>query len=158
MKATFSEYPKWVTRNHLLVSSLIAKTHRESLPMLNPSNVPLNSADAHKHCKKSMIGWKLLARKLWPSKFCNSNQQSTLQMLLLNNMFNVSKRQEPVIDMLADLLDEAKAIAAAVSDNAMEEELPIPKDLLRSFNNDLERIKAHLLTAADVPEKIHTSS
>jgi len=79
-------------------------------------------------------------------------------MLLLNNMFNVSKRQEPVIDMLADLLDEAKAIAAAVSDNAMEEELPIPKDLLRSFNNDLERIKAHLLTAADVPEKIHTSS
>ena len=73
-------------------------------------------------------------------------------------MFNVSQRQEPVIDMLADLLDEAKATAAAISDNAIEEQHPIPSDLLRSFNNDLERIKAHLLTAADVPEKIHPSS
>jgi hypothetical protein len=78
--------------------------------------------------------------------------------MLLNDMFNVSKRQEPVIDMLADLLDEAKATAAAISDNAIEDQRPIPLDLLRSFNNDLERIKAHLLTAADVPEKIHTSS
>ncbi len=78
--------------------------------------------------------------------------------MLLNDMFNVSQRQEPVIDMLADLLDEAKATAAAISDNAIEEQRPIPSDLLRSFNNDLERIKAHLLTAADVPEKIHTPS
>ena len=72
-------------------------------------------------------------------------------------MFNVSQRQEPVIDMLADLLDEAKATAAAISDNAIEEQRPIPSNLLRSFNNDLERIKAHLLTAADVPEKVHTA-
>ena len=78
--------------------------------------------------------------------------------MLLNNMFDVSTRQEPVIDMLADLLDEAKATAAAISDNAIEEERPIPLDLLRSFNNDLERIKAHLLTAVDVPEKIHPAS
>jgi len=78
--------------------------------------------------------------------------------MLLNNMFDVSTRQEPVIDMLADLLDEAKATAAAISDNAIEEQRPIPLELLRSFNNDLERIKAHLLTAVDVPEKIHTPS
>jgi len=78
--------------------------------------------------------------------------------MLLNNMFDVSKRQEPVIDMLADLLDEAKATAAAISDNAIEEQRPIPADLLRSLNNDLERIKAHLLTAADVPEEIHPAS
>jgi F0F1-type ATP synthase membrane subunit b/b' len=70
--------------------------------------------------------------------------------MLLNNMFDVSKRQEPVVDMLADLLDEAKATAAAISDNAIEEQRPIPSELLRSFNNDLERIKAYLLTAADV--------
>lgn len=78
--------------------------------------------------------------------------------MLLSNMFDVSERQEPVVDMLADLLDEAKATAAAVSDNAIEDGRPIPLDLLRSFNNDLERIKAHLLTAVDVPEKIHPSS
>lgn len=78
--------------------------------------------------------------------------------MLLSNMFDVSKRQEPVVDMLADLLDEAKATAAAISDNAIEEGRSIPLDLLRSFNNDLERIKAHLLTAVDVPEKIYPSS
>lgn len=70
--------------------------------------------------------------------------------MLLNNMFDVSRRQEPVVEMLADLLDEAKATAAAISDNAMEEQRPIPKELLKSLNNDLERIKAYLLTAADV--------
>ena len=68
----------------------------------------------------------------------------------LLNLVDVSKRQEPVVDYLADLLDEAKATAAAISDNAIEEQRSIPTDLLRSFNNDLERIKAHLLTAADV--------
>ena len=68
----------------------------------------------------------------------------------LLNLVDVSKRQEPVVDYLADLLDEAKATAAAISDNASEEHRAIPTDLLRSFNNDLERIKAHLLTAADV--------
>lgn len=77
--------------------------------------------------------------------------------MLLKNMFDVSERQEPVVDMLADLLDEAKATAAAISDNSIEEQRPIPKELLRSFNNDLERIKAYLLTAADVPKKIHPS-
>tara|TARA_S200002703_G_C3786796_1_gene242632 strand:+ start:627 stop:863 length:237 start_codon:yes stop_codon:yes gene_type:complete len=76
----------------------------------------------------------------------------------LFNLLDVSKRQEPVVDMLVDLLDEVKATAAAISDNAIEEQRPIPKDLLRSLNNDLERIKAHLLTAADVPEKIHPAS
>ena len=76
----------------------------------------------------------------------------------LFNLLDVSKRQEPVVDMLVDLLDEVKATAAAISDNAIEEQRPIPKALLRSLNNDLERIKAHLLTAADVPEKIHPAS
>ena len=73
--------------------------------------------------------------------------------MLLDDMFDVSERQEPIVDMLADLLDEAKSLAAAISDNAIEEQRPIPPDLLRSFNNDLERIKAHLLTASDAFKK-----
>jgi len=75
---------------------------------------------------------------------------SSLQSMQLTNLLDVSKRQDPVIDHLTDLLDSAKATAAAISDNAIEEQRSIPKDLLRSFSNDLERIKAHLLTAADV--------
>ena len=78
--------------------------------------------------------------------------------MLLNDMFDVSERQEPVVDMLADLLDEAKATAAAISDNAIEEQRSIPKELLRSFNNDLERIKAYLLTASDAAEKNYDQS
>lgn len=78
--------------------------------------------------------------------------------VVLVSISDVSKRQDPVVNTLADLLDQAKATAAAISDNAIEEQRSIPIDLLRSFNNDLERIKAHLLTAADVPEKIHTAS
>ena len=76
---------------------------------------------------------------------------SSFQLMQLSNLLDVSKRQDPVVDHLTDLLDSAKATAAAISDNAIEEQRSIPKDLLRSFSNDLERIKAHLLTAADVP-------
>ena len=68
------------------------------------------------------------------------------------SLLNTSVRQDPVVDNLADLLDSAKAVAAAISDNAIDEQLPIPADLLQSFCNDLERIKAYLITAYEVNE------
>ena len=68
------------------------------------------------------------------------------------SLLNTSKRQQPVVDFLDDLLDEAKATAAAISDNAIEEQRAIPADLLQSFCNDLERIKAYLITAYEVNE------
>ena len=78
--------------------------------------------------------------------------------MILSDLLDVSQRQDPVIDSLCEVLDEAKAIAAAISDNAIEEQRSIPLDLLRSFNNDLERIKAFLLTAANVPEEDQSAS
>ena len=68
------------------------------------------------------------------------------------SLLNTSKRQDPVVDRLADLLDDCKAVAAAMSDNAIEEQRAIPADLLQSFCNDLERIKAFLITAYKVNE------
>ena len=68
------------------------------------------------------------------------------------SLLNTSVRQDPVVDNLADLLDSAKAVAAAISDNAIEEQRAIPADLLQSFCNDLERIKAYLITAYEVNE------
>ena len=68
------------------------------------------------------------------------------------SLLNTSKRQDPVVDHLADLLDSAKAVAAAISDNAIDEQRAIPADLLQSFCNDLERIKAYLITAYEVNE------
>ena len=76
---------------------------------------------------------------------------SSFQLMQLSNLLDVSKRQDPVVDHLTDLLDSAKTTAAVISDIAIEEQRSIPKDLLQSYINDLERIKAHLLTAADVP-------
>jgi hypothetical protein len=67
-------------------------------------------------------------------------------------LLSTSKRQDPVVDRLADLLDNSKAVAAAILDNAIEEQRAIPADLLQSFCNDLERIKAHLTTAFEVNE------
>ena len=68
------------------------------------------------------------------------------------SLLNISKRQDPVVDHLADLLDNSKAVAAAISDNAIDEQRAIPADLLQSFCNDLERIKAYLITAYEVNE------
>ena len=77
---------------------------------------------------------------------------SSLQSMQHTNLLEVSKRQDPVVDHLADLLDNSKAVAAAISDNAIEEQRAIPADLLQSFCNDLERIKAFLITAYEVNE------
>ena len=74
------------------------------------------------------------------------------------SLLNTSKRQDPVVDRLADLLDNSKAVAAAISDNAIEEQRAIPADLLQSFCNDLERIKAFLITAYEVNEGNQTQS
>ena len=68
----------------------------------------------------------------------------------LLNVLDTSIRQTPVVDRLATLLDDSKAVAAAISDNAIEDQLPIPTDLLQSFCNDLERIKAYLVTANEI--------
>ena len=73
-------------------------------------------------------------------------------------LLSTSKRQDPVVDRLADLLDNSKAVAAAISDNAIEEQRAIPADLLQSFCNDLERIKAFLITAYEVNEGNQSSA
>ena len=72
-------------------------------------------------------------------------------IMILSELLDVSDRQEPVVDSLCEILDHAKATAAAIADNAIDEQRSIPTDLLNAYINDLERIKAHLLTAADVP-------
>jgi hypothetical protein len=59
-------------------------------------------------------------------------------------------RQEPVVQSLSDTLDLAKAQARAIFDNAIEDQLPLPADLLASFNNDLCRIQSAIESASCV--------
>ena len=63
---------------------------------------------------------------------------------------DISERQRPVVANLSQLLEKAKWTAAAISDNAIEEQLPIPRETLSSFANDLYQIKAHLETAFEI--------
>jgi len=62
----------------------------------------------------------------------------------------LTTRQEPVVQSLSDTLDLAKAQARAIFDNAIEDQLPLPADLLASFNNDLCRIQSAIESASCV--------
>tara|TARA_B100001939_G_scaffold3718_1_gene3525 strand:- start:1620 stop:1850 length:231 start_codon:yes stop_codon:yes gene_type:complete len=71
----------------------------------------------------------------------------------LNDLIDVSKRQEPVIAKLETIMEDALATAAAISDNAFDEQRQIPMALVSSFAKDLEMIKEYLFTAASVYER-----
>jgi hypothetical protein len=47
----------------------------------------------------------------------------------LNDLIDVSKRQEPVIAKLETIMEDALATAAAISDNAFDEQRQIPMAL-----------------------------
>ena len=55
-----------------------------------------------------------------------------------------SERQKPVIKSLKKLLFKAEVIAAAIRDNAIEEKMPIEKDLILSVHNQLKSIDKSL--------------
>ena len=55
-----------------------------------------------------------------------------------------SERQKPVIKSLKKLLFKAEVIAAAIRDNAIEEKMPIEKDLILSVHNQLKSIDRSL--------------
>ena len=63
---------------------------------------------------------------------------------------NIPAKQRPVIDRLSDAMERAAAYAAAIADNALDDGIPIPQELVTSFQQDYSRIIASLTTAAAV--------
>ena len=59
----------------------------------------------------------------------------------------ISDRQRPVVDALSKVLSDALAIAAAISDNADEELIPIPQEQILAHCHELERIKFNISRA-----------
>ena len=55
-----------------------------------------------------------------------------------------SERQQPVIKSLKKLLFKAEVIAAAIRDNAIEEKVPIEKELILSIYSQLKLIDRSL--------------
>jgi len=62
----------------------------------------------------------------------------------------ISVKQSPVINRLSDTMDHAVAYAAAVLDNATDEGVAIPPELVASFQADYDQIIALLTQAASV--------
>ncbi len=63
---------------------------------------------------------------------------------------NISPKQKPVLENFSRLLDQAQAVASAISDNAIEDQEPLPRELLQSYVTELYLIKASLETAFEV--------
>ena len=63
------------------------------------------------------------------------------------DLIRITARQSPVIDRLHDSMSLAVAYAAAIRDNAQEEGVPIPAELVASFAADYNAI-IDLLTQA----------
>ena len=64
------------------------------------------------------------------------------------DLIRITPRQSPVIDRLHDAMTMAKAYAAAIRDNAQEEGIQIPAELVASFANDYNAIITALTDAA----------
>jgi len=67
-----------------------------------------------------------------------------------DSLLFISEKQKPVIQNLDRLMREALANAAAVLDNAKDDGVPIPPDLVTSFKIDYDWIISHLQEAANV--------
>jgi len=62
----------------------------------------------------------------------------------------ISAKQSPVINRLSDTMDHAVAYAAAVMDNAKDDGVAIPAELVASFQADYDRIITYLTQAASL--------
>lgn len=66
------------------------------------------------------------------------------------DLINISPKQQPVLNRLSYTMDLALAYAAAVVDNATDDGVPIPAELVASFAADYDRIILYLTQAASV--------
>lgn len=64
------------------------------------------------------------------------------------DLIQIPAKQQPVINRLHDAMGCALAYAAAIRDNAQDDQQPIPAELVVSFAADYERLISILTEAA----------
>ena len=64
------------------------------------------------------------------------------------DLIRITARQSPVINRLHDAMTLARATANAIRDNAQDEGIPIPAELVASFDADYSAIITALTEAA----------
>jgi hypothetical protein len=91
--------------------------------------------------------WSLMPLPLWVVSFRDSMLSYSLHMSS-PDLIRITARQSPVIDRLHDSMSLAVAYAAAIRDNAQEEGIQIPAELVASFADDYNAIITALTEAA----------
>ena len=66
------------------------------------------------------------------------------------DLINIPAKQTPVINRLHDTMTQAAAYAAAIRDNAQDDGVAIPLDLVASFQETYDTIISALAEAASV--------
>jgi hypothetical protein len=66
------------------------------------------------------------------------------------DLINIPAKQSPVINRLHDCMTQAMAYAHAIRDNAQDDGVPIPVELVESFQHTYEQIISALAEAASV--------
>ena len=66
------------------------------------------------------------------------------------DLINITAKQTPVINRLHDTMTQAAAYAAAIRDNAQDDGVAIPLDLVASFQETYDHIISALAEAAAV--------
>jgi len=62
------------------------------------------------------------------------------------DLINIPAKQRPVIDRLHACMEQAIAYAAAIADNAQDDGVPLPAELVASFQRDTDKIIRSLLS------------
>ena len=91
--------------------------------------------------------WSLMPLPLWVVSSRGSILSYSSHMSS-QDLIRITPRQSPVIDRLHDAMSLAVAYAAAIRDNAQEECIPIPAELVASFADDYNAIITALTDAA----------
>lgn len=80
------------------------------------------------------------------SAACMSKHSSLMSS---QDLINIPAKQQPVIDRLSACMEQACAYADAIADNAIDDDTPIPPELVASFQRDYHRIITSLTIAAN---------
>ena len=91
--------------------------------------------------------WSLMPLPLWVVS-SRGSMLSYSPLMSSQDLIRITARQSPVIDRLHDSMSLAVAYAAAIRDNAQEEGIPIPAELVASFADDYNAIITALTDAA----------
>jgi hypothetical protein len=75
---------------------------------------------------------------------CLGCKLNILSLMSLPDLINITAKQSPVINRLHDCMTQALAYAAAIRDNAQDDGVPIPVELVASFQDDYNNILAAL--------------